>query len=129
MARLAMTHIPVGDNSLRIAESMVSLLRAGGVPDQATAYAMDLLGTYMNAIAYEHSLYATLYIDPQHEEREVARIAERFANLDPERYPTITALGEKMTAGDGEERFALGLDVIVNGLLATPTDGRLSPHR
>ena len=128
MARLAMTHIPVGDNSLRIAESMVSLLRAGGVPDQATAYAMDLLGTYMNAIAYEHSLYATLYIDPQHEEREVARIAERFANLDPERYPTITALGEKMTAGDGEERFALGLDVIVNGLLATPTDGRLSPH-
>ena len=32
-----------------------------------------------------------------------------------------------MTMGDGEERFSLGLDVIVNGLLATPTEGRLNP--
>ena len=29
--------------------------------------------------------------------------------------------------GDGEERFSLGLDVIINGLLATPTEGRLTP--
>jgi AcrR family transcriptional regulator len=126
MARLAMTHIPGGDNSLRVAESMLALLRAGGVSDQAAAYAVDLIGSYITAIGYEQSLYATLYTDPQHQEREVARIAERFANLDPERYPTIVAVGEQMTAGDGEERFALGLDVIVNGLLATPTEGRLS---
>jgi hypothetical protein len=32
----------------------------------------------------------------------------------------------KVTRGDGEERFELGLDVIVNGLLATPTEGRLT---
>jgi hypothetical protein len=31
-----------------------------------------------------------------------------------------------MTRGDGEERFALGLDVLINGLLATPTEGRLT---
>ena len=31
MARLAMAHIPVGDNSLRVVESMLSLLKAGGV--------------------------------------------------------------------------------------------------
>jgi AcrR family transcriptional regulator len=128
MARLAMTHIPVGDNSLRVAESVMSLLKAGGVSDQAAAYAVDLLGSYTTAIAYEQSLYATLYSDPDHEEREVARIAERFAGLSAERYPTIAALREKMTYGDGEERFALGLDVIVNGLLQTPTEGRLSQH-
>src|SRR4051794_26328599 len=86
MARLAMTHIPVGDNSLRVAESMVSLLKAGGVSDQAAAYAVDLLGSYTTAIAYEQSLYATLYSDPAHVEHEVARIAERFAALSPERY-------------------------------------------
>jgi hypothetical protein len=38
----------------------------------------------------------------------------------------MAALGPAMTSGDGEERFALGLDVIVNGLLATPTEGRLT---
>jgi AcrR family transcriptional regulator len=126
MARLAMTHIPVGENSLRVAESVVSLLKAGGISDQATAYAMDLMSSYINAIAYEQSIYATLYSDPEHEQREVARIAERFANLDDDRYPTIAELGDKMTAGDGEERFALGLDVLINGLLQTPTEGRLT---
>jgi AcrR family transcriptional regulator len=126
LARLAMTHIPVGDNSLRIAESMLSMLRAGGVGDEAAGYAIDLMTTYVNAIAYEQSIYATLYKDPEHTEREVARIAERFSGLSPERYPSIAALAEQMTAGDGDERFALGLDIIVNGLLATPTEGRLT---
>ena len=95
MARLAMAHIPVGDNSLRVVESMLSLLKAGGVSDQAAAYAADLIGSYTTAIAYEQSLYAALYNDPEHVEREVGRIAERFAGLSPERYPTIAALREQ----------------------------------
>jgi AcrR family transcriptional regulator len=126
IARLAMTHIPSGENALRIAESMLSLLRAGGVSDQSAAYAADFLSTYINAIAYEQSTYATLHDDPEHDLREVARVAERFAALSPERYPTLTALGDQMTRGDGAERFALGIDVIVNGLLATPAEGRLT---
>jgi AcrR family transcriptional regulator len=127
LARLAMARIPVGENALRIAESMMSLLKAGGASDQAAAYAGDLISMYVTAIAYEKSLYATLYKDPEHEQREVARIAERFAGLSPERYPTIAALQREMTMGDGEQRFALGLDVIINGLLETPTKGRLTP--
>ena len=81
IARLAMAHIPVGDNSLRVVESMLSLLKAGGVSDQAAAYAADLIASYVTAIAYEQSLYAALYNDPEHEEREVERITERFAGL------------------------------------------------
>jgi hypothetical protein len=127
MARRAMAHIPVGDNSLRVVESMLSLLRAGGASDQAAAFAADLIGSYTTAVAYEQSLYAALYNDPEHVEREVGRIAERFADLSPERYPTLASLGDKMTMGDGEERFSLGLDVIVNGLIGTPTEGRLTP--
>ena len=56
----------------------------------------------------------------------MARIAERFAAVSPERFPTIAALRDQLTTGDGEERFALGLDVIVNGLLETPIEGRLT---
>jgi AcrR family transcriptional regulator len=126
IARLAMTHIPAGENSMRIAESMLSLLKAGGVEDQAAAYAIDLLTTYINAVAYEQSLYATVHDDPEHAAREVARLAERFASLSPERFPTLSALAPLMTRGDGGERFALGLDVLVNGLLSTPAEGRLS---
>jgi len=31
-----------------------------------------------------------------------------------------------MTRGGPEERFALGLDVLINGLMETPTEGRLT---
>lgn len=126
IAILPMTHIPVGDNSVRIAESMLALLRAGGASDQAAAFAADFLSTYINAVAYEQSLYAKLYSDPEHEQREVEKIAQRFATLDAQRYPTVAALGPAMTHGTGDERFELGMDMLINGLLATPTEGRLS---
>jgi AcrR family transcriptional regulator len=126
IARLAMAHIPSGENAMRITESMLSLLRAGGVSEQSAAYAADLLTTYVNAIVYEHSVYRTVHEDPEYELHEVAQVAERFASLSPERYPTLAALGPRLTYGDGEERFALGLDVLINGLLATPAEGRLT---
>jgi AcrR family transcriptional regulator len=126
IARLAMTHIPSGENAMRITESMLSLLKAGGVSDQSAAYAADLLNLHLTAIAYEHSVYRSLYEDPEHELEEVARVTERFATISPERYPTLAALGPKLTYGDGDERFALGLDVLINGLLATPAEGRLT---
>jgi AcrR family transcriptional regulator len=126
MARLAMMRIPTGDNAMRLTESMVALLRAGGVSDEAAAYAVDLISMYLTAIAYEQSLYATLYEDPQYEEREIERLTQRFSALDATRFPNLAALREQMTTGDGEERFSLGLDVIINGLLQTPTEGRLT---
>jgi AcrR family transcriptional regulator len=126
IALLAMARIPTGDNVMRVAENMLALLKAGGASDQAAAYAADLVSMYTTAIAYEASLYRTLYSDPEHEQREVEQLARRFASLDPERFPTMAALGPAMTRGDGQERFELGLDVIINGLLATPTEGRLT---
>lgn len=126
IAIMGMAAIPTGDNALRITESMVSLLRAGGVPDPALAYAPDLVSMYVTAIAYELALYQELYVDPEHEQREVERVMASFNTITPDRYPTIASIAPLMTRGTGEERFALGLDIIINGLLHTPTDGRLS---
>jgi len=126
IARVAMMHIPSGDNTLRVAELILSLLKAGGVSDQSAAYAVDLVTTYINAIAYEQSLYATVHADPEHQAREVERVAQRVATISPERYPTLAAVGPQMTYGDSNERFELGLDVLINGLLATPAEGRLT---
>ncbi|HWI73090.1 MAG TPA: TetR/AcrR family transcriptional regulator C-terminal domain-containing protein [Baekduia sp.] len=128
IAIMGMATIPTGDNALRVTESMMSLLRAGGAADQAVAYAADLLSMYATAIAYEQSLYAELYADPEREQREIARVMQRFTKLPADRYPTMAAIAPLMTRGDGHERFTLGLDVIINGLLTTPTDGRLSEH-
>jgi AcrR family transcriptional regulator len=126
MAVIAMSHIPTGDNAMRAIEALLTLLKAGGASDQAAAYAGDLLALYITAIAYEEDLYRRLYSDPQHEQREVERLAARFAALDAERFPTMAALGPAMTRGDGRERFELGMDVIINGLIGTPMEGRLT---
>jgi hypothetical protein len=126
IAIMGMAAIPTGDNALRLTESMMSLLRAGGAADQAVAYAGDILSMYVSAIAYEQSLYAQLYSDPDHEQREIERVMARFTNLPADRYPTMALVGPLMTRGDGPERFHLGIDVLVNGLLATPMDDRLS---
>ena len=126
IARLAMARIPSGDNALRVTESMLSLLKAGGASDQAAAYAGDLINMYVTAIAHEQALYAQLYADPEYQASEIRRLAERFSSIDPARYPTMASLSRELTTGDGEERFRLGLDVIINGLLATPTEGRLT---
>ena len=127
LAQLAMAHIPSGDNVLRVMDTMLALLKAGGASDEAAAYAGDLISLYVTAIAYERGLYRRLHRDePRHQEQEVERLAERFAAIDPRRYPTLAALGPAMTRGDEEERFELGLDVLINGLLSTPTEGRLT---
>ncbi|HET6508304.1 MAG TPA: TetR/AcrR family transcriptional regulator [Baekduia sp.] len=126
IAIMGMAAIPTGENAMRLTESMMSLLRAGGVPDQALAYAPDLVSMYITAIAYEQALYQELYADPAHEQREIERLLERFRTLPADRYPTMASVAALMTRGTGDERFGLGLDIIVNGLLATPTDGRLS---
>jgi AcrR family transcriptional regulator len=126
IAIMGMATIPTGDNALRLSESMMSLLRAGGAEDQAIAYAADLLSMYATAIAYEQSLYRERYKDPDFAEHELARVLERFRDIPADRYPTMASVAPLLTRGDGHERFALGLDILINGLLATPAAGRLS---
>lgn len=126
IALLGIAAIPTGDHAMGITESMMSLLRAGGVADQALAYAPDLVSMYITAIAYEQALYSELYADPDHEQREIEHIQERFSTVPADRFPTLASVATLMTRGSGEERFLLGLDIIINGLLTTPTDGRLS---
>ncbi|HEY6761481.1 MAG TPA: TetR/AcrR family transcriptional regulator [Baekduia sp.] len=128
IAIMGMATIPTGDNALRVTESIMSLLRAGGASDQSIAYSADLIAMYATAIAYEQSLYRTLFTEPGHEEREVARVLGHFANVPADRYPTMASVATLMTRGDGHERFLLGLDVIINGLLATPAEDRLTEH-
>jgi AcrR family transcriptional regulator len=124
IANMGMAAIPTGDNALRLTESMMSLLRAGGASDQACAYAGDLISMYATAISYEQSLYATR--DPEQQQEEIERVMQRFTNLPSDRYPTMASIAPLIVSGTGHERFLLGLDVIINGLLSTPTEGRLS---
>jgi AcrR family transcriptional regulator len=126
ITRLAMATIPTGPGALALAESMLALMKAGGMSDQAAGYACDILSLYVQAQALE----ATLYLERSDGDGPLGPdyfmgVADRYRALSPEQYPYLSSLVPQLMAGDGDERFDLGLDVLINGLLATSFEGRL----
>ncbi len=120
LARASFARIPLGENALRGSEWMLARMREGGLPDQVTAFAADLLSLYVMAIAYEESLWSSEDNDPDEVARYIAEMRAYFAALPPGRFPTIVALAGPLTAEteNGEDRFEFGLEVLIRGLAA-----------
>jgi AcrR family transcriptional regulator len=118
LARATFGRIPLGENALTGAEGMLALMRAGGLPDQVAAWVLDLLSLYVMGVAYEDSLMAMNATTPGDLTRFVTEMRAYFANLPRERFPNTVALADELTAGDSEERFEFGLEVLLRGLIA-----------
>jgi AcrR family transcriptional regulator len=115
IARVALGRVPVGPNAMRISEVTMAILRSGGVPDQAVAWAVDIVGLYVAANAVEGALYASQQAGRE-PESYWRQIDGYFAALPADRFPNTVALRPLMMTGDGEERFAFGIDLIIRGL-------------
>jgi TetR/AcrR family transcriptional regulator, tetracycline repressor protein len=118
IAQLSFGRIPLGPNAIRYLEWQLSLLRSGGLSDEVAALAGDLLALYLGAFAYEESLGFEIGDEPTSVEDFIGRMREYFASLPADRFPNIAALASELTAGDLDERFEFGLDVLVAGLVA-----------
>jgi AcrR family transcriptional regulator len=121
VARVSLaTIIPTGVNALINAERTLAVLRGGGLPDQVAAHAVDLLSKYVEADAVEASFH--LEKRPGQAEENLAehftQVRDYFSALPPNRFPNIVAMVPALMAGDGEERFEFGLDILVRGLAA-----------
>lgn len=118
IARMALGRVPMGPNALRVAERTMTIMRAGGVPDQAVAWAIDVIGLYVAANAVEgavHTANQKAGRDPMEHFADVQRV---FEALPADRFPTTAALLPFLLTGDGDERFAFGLDLMLDGLAA-----------
>ncbi|MGZ4267819.1 MAG: TetR/AcrR family transcriptional regulator [Solirubrobacteraceae bacterium] len=122
IARVALANIPTGGNALVFAESMLAILRAGGIADQPAAWACDILPLLATATAIEGDIYAER-IDGETEAEAVERVEAAFAALPPERFPNLAALVPELTSGDGDARFAFAVDCMLDGLLAASRRG------
>lgn len=118
IARFTLGRVPIGPNALRIAESVMTLLRLGGVPDQAVAWAVDVVGMYVTASAVEDAVTAELSRAGRDPQEYYDKIHRYFAGLPADRFPTIAALVPQMMSGDGDERFRFGLELMIGGLAA-----------
>ena len=120
LARLTIGRIPLGPNAMEANERILAILREGGVPDRTAAWVVDLMSLFVGAFAFEESLgLASPTGEDLPPEQVVEMIGEYFASLPPERFPNTFAVLPYLTAGDVDERFEFGLDVLVRGLAAT----------
>lgn len=121
IARVALGRVPLGPNSMRLSEVTITLLRAGGVPDQAAAWALDVVGLYVVANAIEGAVHADRQRSEEERQAYWQQVGDYFTELPADRFPTTVALAPLMMAGNGDERFAFGLDLILRGLSSLST--------
>lgn len=109
---------PIGPNALVFAEGMLAILRAGGVPDRASAYATHLLTIYVGAYALEEGAQPRVSGEEKDSEEMLGMIRGYFASLPAGRFPNVVELAGDLTAGDWDDEFETGLELIVGGLAA-----------
>jgi AcrR family transcriptional regulator len=119
LAQVSMSGLPTGENTLKVMETVTTLLRMGGIDDQVVAWAADLLGMFVPATAIEEEMFAQAGYTEETMREFADQYREYLRALPPDRYPTIVALAGNLTVGGDQERFNFKMDVIINGLLAT----------
>ena len=119
IARVTLGRIPLGPNAMEANERILAMLREGGVPDRTAAWVVDLMSLYVGAFVFEESLgLASPTGEDLPPEQVVDMIGAYFRSLPAERFPNTFAVLEHLMAGEVDERFEFGLDVLVRGLAA-----------
>jgi len=121
IACVTLGRIPTGLNALRVSERLLAIMRAGGVPHEVCAYALDALMLFVGAVSYEESIQATsMGATAEEALAHVRQVHDYFAALPPDRFPMLVEFAGHMTRWDGGEdvRFEFGLAVQVSGIAA-----------
>jgi AcrR family transcriptional regulator len=108
---------PSGPAYLSLAEGILALLSAGGVPADRAAWAVDLLLHFATSTAAEQGTRQRAVDAPDEEDAVAAALRAASAAT----YPHLAALGvEELMSGPGPDRLTWGFSVLINGVLQTP---------
>ena len=119
IAWAALSTMPMGPNGLILTERVLAILRAGGLPDVVAGYAGELLGQYISACAIEREMLRDRVPedDPEALDEFVRQFRGYLQGLPAGQFPNLVAAAVPMTSLNApEERFELGLDIVVRGL-------------
>jgi AcrR family transcriptional regulator len=116
-ARLSLGRIPSGQSLARFAEWVFELLVPVGVPEQVIAYTGDLLSLYVSAYTFEESLGPPSPTgEPMSAEQIGAMFREYLQSLPQGQFPHVHRTVNLLFAGNADERFEFGMDVLVRGI-------------
>ncbi|MGW2278730.1 TetR/AcrR family transcriptional regulator [Streptomyces sp. NPDC001770] len=125
MARISMAHAPFTAELLPHVEAVVAVFRVAGLPDRIAARAGDIISTYIDGFVLEEGMWRDRGAghegdDPSPEpsdRREMAGEMQTYlASLPAADFPHLRALSGLLVTDSSEERFDVGLEIILRGL-------------
>ncbi|MFI9247469.1 TetR/AcrR family transcriptional regulator [Streptomyces sp. NPDC053086] len=125
MARISMAHVPFTAELLPHVEALLAVFRTAGLPDRIAAEAGDLISTYVDGFVLEEGMWqdrAALHGGAgsslaRPDWREMAgEMQNYFASLPAADFPHLRALAGVMVMDSADERFDIGLEIILRGL-------------
>jgi len=127
LAAASLAGPPMGPNGLRLMETGLGLIRAAGLPDSIASRAGELFGQYIAVTAMEQESNQERFgkVGPEQVAEWISQFRGYLESLPEDQFPTIVALarsGALMLPATEEERFELGLDILIRGLASLAED-------
>lgn len=123
VALAGLGRVPTTPRTLAAAETMVSVMRAGGLTDRVIALGLDQLILYVAASAFEQSLYERGAMTGEQVEQYFEQVHDFYSALPADRFPVLASIADDMVGSDGDDRLRFGLDALVAGLEAVSHRG------
>jgi TetR/AcrR family transcriptional regulator, tetracycline repressor protein len=124
LVRVSIGRIPMGPNALRYTERILAILRAGGLPPHLAVQGYLLLIATVNGFTIDEtgvddsagSGQGTLLRGSADLQQAADMARDYIAALPAGAFPNMTALAGEFAFADPGERFALLIDIFVDGL-------------
>ncbi|MFE8949449.1 TetR/AcrR family transcriptional regulator [Streptomyces sp. NPDC007856] len=136
MARISMGHVPFTAELLPHVEALVAIFRTAGLPDRIAAEAGDLISTYIDGFVLEEGMWRDRAAQHGGHDASPARpdwremtdeMQNYFASLPAQDFPHLRALAGLMVTDSSDERFGIGLEIILRGLASYLPDPAAGP--
>jgi AcrR family transcriptional regulator len=114
LARSVLTLRPSGPNYVRLADSVLALLRSGGIPAGRAAWGMNLLLQLATASAAEHGTRRESASAP-----EAAEDEGPWHEVSAAEHPGIAWASAELFSGTGTQRLRWAFDVLITGIAVT----------
>lgn len=116
LAQSALVTRPSGPHYLNLVERLLSLLAEGRVPTGQAAWGVDTLLQVATATAAEHSARK----ESVRSEEEWHQLGQALAGAYAATHPHLHAQAGDLVSGTPGERTRWNVDMLLNGILATP---------
>jgi AcrR family transcriptional regulator len=124
IAGLLQLRDPLGPHSLAVAEAYLARLQAAGFADHQAGLAFFLIVDYTTGFAAGSPPISTN--EQRVRDQAIRRqLHDFFRSLPADRFPALVALGEHVWVDNRDERFTVGLEILIDGLQRAPR----TPHR